>query len=253
MAQSIPVFLVRAAALLLVGMLLSAMFADAHAQNMNGYGIKPAGNSAPPSYLYSPAAAANNSYDAAPVSGGYYAPMGSSVGAPLANAPIGNGFEPAPAGYVAGPPQALAPASATAPQPTEATQTSPYGYRPGDGVPLPQQPAGATQPAAQTPQQAQSAPPQSAPQTQTAQPQPYGYRPGDGVPLPQQQPVEQQQPYQPPAPPTQTAQPNPYGYRPGEGVQPVAQQPAPYQLQPAQTAQPSPYGYRSGDGMQPVA
>ncbi len=57
------------------------------AQNMNGYGIAPAGssNTAPPSYLYSPAAAASNNYDAAPVSGGYYAPMpvSGNIGAPL--------------------------------------------------------------------------------------------------------------------------------------------------------------------------
>lgn len=232
MAPSASIFLVRAATTLLVGMLLSAIFADARAQNMNGYGVRPAGtsNGAPQNYLYSPAAAANNSYDAAPVSGGYYAPMGSSVGAPLANAPINNGFEPAPAGYVAGPPQALAPATVAAPQQTEAAQTSPYGYRPGDGVPLPQQPADAAQPVPQTAQ------------PQTAQPQPYGYRPGDGVPLPSQQPVQQQQPvYQPP----QTAQPNPYGYRPGE---PVMEQPAPYQPS-QQTAQP--YGYRAGDGAPP--
>lgn len=231
MAQAFSIFLVRAATTLLVGMLLSAVIADARAQNMNGYGIRPAGtsNSAPQNYLYSPAAAANNSYDAAPVSGGYYAPMGSSVGAPLANAPIGNGFEPAPAGYVAGPPQALAPASATAPQPTEAAQTSPYGYRPGDGVPLPQQPADAAQPAAQA---------QGAQPTQAAQPQPYGYRPGDGVPLPSQPPVLQQQPvYQPPV---QAAQPNPYGYRSGDGTQPAYQQPVPY----PQTAQ-QPYGQSS--------
>lgn len=236
MAQSVSVFLVRAATTLLVGMLLSAVIADARAQTMNGYGIRPAGTSTPPSYLYSPAAAANNSYDAAPVSGGYYAPMGSSVGAPLANAPISNGFEPAPAGYVAEPPQALAPANTAPPQqPTETAQTSPYGYRPGDGVPLPQQPADVAQPAAQT---------QSVPHTQTAQPQPYGYRPGDGVPLPlpspQPQSVEQQQPVSQP-PPAQTAQPNPYGYRPGEGVQPVYQQPYPQPVQqgtqyPHQTA-----------------
>jgi polysaccharide export outer membrane protein len=242
MAQSVSVFLVRAATTLLVGMLLSAVIADARAQTMNGYGISPAGtsNSAPQNYLYSPAAAANNSYDAAPVSGGYYAPMGGSFGAPLANAPINNGFEPAPAGYVAGPPQALAPASIAAPpSQTQANpQTSPYGYRPGDGVPLPQQPTEPAQPAA-PPQQAQSAPAQSVQQTA----QPYGYRPGDGVPLPSQSqpPAEQTAPYyQPPVQPAQTAQPNPYGYRPGEGMQPVTQQPVPYQS-PQQTAQ-QPYG-----------
>jgi polysaccharide export outer membrane protein len=171
-------------------------------------------------------------------------PVSGNIGAPLTNAPVTNGFEPAPAGYVAGPPQALAPASYATQQPVaqplqaQQPQTSPYGYRPGDGVPLPQQPAStsAPQPAAQ-----------SAQQTQTAQP--YGYRPGDGVPLPSQQPVEQQQPvYQPPVQPPQTAQPNSYGFRPGEGVQPVTEQPAPYQP-PQQTAQP--YGYRAGDGVPP--
>lgn len=251
MAQSVSIFLVRAATTLLVGMLLSAVIADARAQNMNGYGIKPAGTtSMPQSYLYSPAAAANNSYDAAPVSGGYYAPMGASVGAPLANAPINNGFEPAPAGYVAGPPQALAPASAIA-QPSQQAgpQTSPYGYRSGDGVPLPQQPAEAAQPVLQ----AQPAAPVQTAQPQTTQPQPYGYRPGDGVPLPSQPQVEQQSvPYQPPpaqtAQPNPAAQPNPYGYRPGEGVQPVAQQPAPYQPQTAQqpySEQGAPYPYQT--------
>ncbi|HEX2759234.1 MAG TPA: polysaccharide biosynthesis/export family protein [Rhizomicrobium sp.] len=248
MTQSISVFLVRAAMTLLVGMLLSAVIADARAQSMNGYATRPAGtsNSAPQSYLYSQAAAANNSYDAAPVSGGYYAPMGASVGAPLANAPIGNGFEPAPAGYVAGPPQALAPASAAA-QPSQQAgpQTSPYGYRSGDGVPLPQQPAEAAQPVlqAQPAAQPRTAPVQTA-QPQSAGPQPYGYRLGDGIPLPSQPQIEQQSvPYQPPpaqtAQPNPAAQPNPYGYRPGDGAQPGAQQsvtpqPGPYQPQTAQ-------------------
>jgi polysaccharide export outer membrane protein len=224
MARPFSVLLLRVTALLLAGLLLCAIFADARAQNMNGYGIRPAGTSntpsAPPSYLYSPAAAANNSYDAAPVSGGYYAPMGASVGAPLANAPIGNGFEPAPAGYVAGPPQALAPANVAPPQQQAASQSSPYGYRPGDGVPLPQQPVA---------------------QTQATQPQPYGYRPGDGVPLPQQ-PVEQPAPAYQPAAQTAQPQPNPYGYRPGDGVPLPAEQAAPYQAAPQQTAQ-QPYGY----------
>ena len=248
MAQSFSVFLVRAATILLAGMLLSAIFAGARAQNMNGYGIQPAGpsntSSAPSSYLYSPAAAANNSYDAAPVSGGYYAPMpvSGNVGAPLTNAPISNGFEPAPTGYVSAPP--VSPPSYATQQPVSQAQSapqtsSPYGYRSGDGVPLPAQPVAS-----------------DAAQPQQAEPQPYGFRPGDGVPLPQQQPVYQQ-PVQNQQP-AQTAQPNPYGYRPGDGVplspQPVQQQPvrqpppAQSQEQP-QTAQP--YGYRTGDGAPP--
>jgi polysaccharide export outer membrane protein len=248
MAQSFSIFLVRAATILLAGMLLSAIFTGARAQNMNGYGVQPAGssNTAPPSYLYSPAAAANNSYDAAPVSGGYYAPMpvSGNVGAPLANAPISNGFEPAPAGYVSAPP--LSPPSYATQQPVSqapAPQTSPYGYRSGDGVPLPLRSMAS-----------------DAAQPQQAEQKPYGFRPGDGVPLPQQQPVYQQ-PVQNQQP-AQTAQPNPYGYRPGDGVplspqpvqqQPVQQQPAQQQLgqsqEQPQTAQP--YGYRAGDGAPP--
>jgi len=119
-------------------------------------------------------------------------------------------------------------------QAQSAPQTSPYGYRSGDGVPLPSQPA--------TSETAQP---------QQAEPQPYGFRPGDGVPLPQQQPAYQQPAQVQPQP--QTAQPQPYGYRAGDGVplsqqQPVYQQPSPIQ---AAQPQPAPYGYRDGAPISP--
>lgn len=179
MAQSVSLFLVRAASILVAGMLLLAVFAPARAENLDGYGIKPL--PAPANYggvsnygrvpvpepvggpAYGPAAAANNSYNAAPVGGGYYPPQpapGAAPVGPYAAAPAGYAAAPAPDGYM---PAAggYGAAPAYAPQPAY------------------QQPVYQPQPAYQQPAYQQ---PVYQPQAATA----YGYRPGQGMAPPAQ-------------------------------------------------------------------
>ncbi|MDB5735534.1 MAG: hypothetical protein JWN16_2171, partial [Alphaproteobacteria bacterium] len=171
MGRSVSLFLVRGASILAAGMLLFAVLGHAHAENLDGYGIKPvAGAPDAADYGLSQAsgnppvsatpAAANNSYNAAPVGGGYNPPAGNGYYPTLAsgNAPMPGGYAPAPAGYNAGPPPQAVPASQPVPayQPAPAYQPPPpvqpqytapsyptrpvqasagaYGYRSGDGI-----------------------------------------------------------------------------------------------------------------------
>ena len=138
MGRSILLFVVRGASILAAGMLLLAVFAPVHAENLDGYGIKPVAG-APDAADYgltqasgnaaamTPTAAANNSYNAAPVAGGYNPP---------------SGYTPAPGGFNAGPSQQAAatplytPPTAVQPQrPTQPQEPRMFGYRPGDGMP----------------------------------------------------------------------------------------------------------------------
>lgn len=179
MGRTIPLFLLRASSIFLAGMLLFAVFGHAHAENLDGYGLKTpdAADASDAGYGLKPlpggpipgAVAANNSsYNAAPVSGGY-------------NPPSGYGYVPAPSGPVASTPVPAAQqyAAATQPTPYQAPQpTSPYGYKP-TGYTAPSYPAYPTAPMA-TPQSNGYYQTLNAPQ----QPQQsaFGYKPGDGVP-----------------------------------------------------------------------
>lgn len=181
MGRTIPLFLLRASSILIAGMLLFAVFGHAHAENLDGYGLKTpdAADAADAGYGLKPLpgtpAAANASYNAAPVSGGY-------------NAPSGSGYTPAPAGPVSSSyapgaqPQYAAATQTQAPQ-----QSGAFGYRPGDGSPSYTAPTYPSYPAMPSP--TMPATPQSngyystlnyqAPQQQQAS---YGYRSGDGTP-----------------------------------------------------------------------
>ena len=156
MGQSTSLTLVRAASIVAAGMLLFAAFAPVRAENLDGYGIKPVAGGEISNYGrvpvpepvpgvggYNPAAAANNSYTAAPVSGGYYPPQVGGYGAALAQgAPMSDGYAPASGGFNAGPPQPQFAATATAPQPAYQPQvaaTTAYGYRAGQGMEAPAQ------------------------------------------------------------------------------------------------------------------
>lgn len=179
MGRTIPLFLLRASSIFLAGMLLFAVFGHAHAENLDGYGLKTpdAADASDAGYGLKPlpggpipgaVAANNNSYNAAPVSGGY-------------NPPSGYGYVPAPSGPVASTPVPAAQqyAAATQPTPYQAPQpTSPYGYKP-TGYTAPSYPAYPTAPMA-TPQSNGYYQTLNAPQ----QPQQsaFGYKPGDGVP-----------------------------------------------------------------------
>lgn len=190
MGQPVSLLLVRAATLVMAVMLLFAAFGSARAENLDGYGIKPlpapsnAGGVSgygrvpvpePGGPAYSPAAAANNSYNAAPVGGGYYQPAPGYGAAPVspyappaatgyAPQPVSDGYVPAAGGYTAGP----APAYAAQP-----------AYRP---QPIYQQPAYQPQPVYQPPAYRQPAA-QPAYQPQVAAATPYGYRSGHGAPM----------------------------------------------------------------------
>ena len=85
MGHTISLFIMRAATIITAGLLLFVAF-NARAQGYGGYGTSaPAGGEIsnygrvplpePVGPAYSPAAAANNSYNAAPVTGGYYPPQ----------------------------------------------------------------------------------------------------------------------------------------------------------------------------------
>ncbi len=178
MGRSVSLFVVRGASMLAAGVLLFAVLGQAHAENLDGYGIRPV-DAAPATADYglapasrtgvTPAAAANASYNAAPVGGGYYPPAGNGYYPTLAsgNAPMPSGYAASPSGYVPAP-AGYAPA--------------PGGYNAGP----PQQQAAAA-PAYQPPQPVQ--PQYAAPNypTRPVQAQApasagvYGYRKGDGI------------------------------------------------------------------------
>lgn len=190
MGQPVSLFLVRTASIVVAVLLLFAAFAPVRSENLDGYGIKPlpapsnAGGVSnygrvpvpePSGPAYSPAAAANNSYNAAPVGGGYYQPAPGYGAAPVspyappaptgyAPQPVSDGYVPAAGGYNAGPAPAYAAQPAYQPQPVY------------------QQPAYQPQPVYQSPAYRQPAAQQPAYQPQVAAATPYGYRPGHGAP-----------------------------------------------------------------------
>lgn len=168
MGQSVSFLIMRAVTIIVAGLLLFMAF-NARAQTYDGYGIKPVAGGEISNYgrvpvpepvgpAYSPAAAANNSYNAAPVGGGYYPPQAGGYGA----APVGayappaptayaapartaDGYVPAAGGYNAGPAPAYAPQPAPYRQPPPqqpvyqqqtAAAGTPYGYKRGDGAPM---------------------------------------------------------------------------------------------------------------------
>lgn len=143
MGQSVSLYLVRAAGLVMAGLLLLATIAPGHAANYDDYGLKPTAGDSAADYGIKPLpdavpgatpapgtpAASNNSYNAAPVSGGYNPPAG--YGYQPAPGPVASGYVPAASGQP-GAPQAYQ-------QPYQPPpQQVPYGYRPGDGVPVTQ-------------------------------------------------------------------------------------------------------------------
>lgn len=156
MGQSVPFLIMRAVTIIAAGLLLFVAF-NARAQGYGGYGTSPAGGEIsnygrvplpePVGPAYSPAAATNNSYNAAPVVGGYYPPQVGNYGAaPVATtpppaaasfaAPASDGYVPVAGGYTAPP----APARQAAPpvyQQQAAAAGTPYGYKRGDGTPMP--------------------------------------------------------------------------------------------------------------------
>lgn len=170
MGQSVPFLIMRAVTIIAAGLLLFVAF-NARAQGYGGYGTSPAGGEIsnygrvplpePVGPAYSPVAAANNSYNAAPVGGGYYPPQVGGYGAaPVATtpppaaaafaAPASDGYVPAAGGYTAPPAPAYAAQPAYQPQPAPARQAAtqpvyqqqaaagtPYGYKRGDGTPMP--------------------------------------------------------------------------------------------------------------------
>jgi polysaccharide export outer membrane protein len=177
MGQSMPLFLVRAAGILLAGMLLFALFGHAHAQSRNdNYGLTrfPGDNydTIPPGAGIAPAPAQPN-----------YAPMPGVSVAPNGTYSRLNGGTTVPQNY-----------------PGEQSQAYP-GYQP-----VPQQPMAPLQQAQDfQPPQAQLRPSQLQPEQQPAQPvqDNYGYRPLPPIQqAPTQQPPVQQavQPVQPQMP-----------------------------------------------------
>lgn len=174
MVQSVSPFLVRAAGIAVVAaILLLAVFAPTRAENLDGYGIQPLpaaggisnssgisnyGRVAVPEPVgggpaYGQAAAANNSYNAAPVGGGYYppqpapgygaAPVSTYAPMPTATAvPASDGYMPAAGGYVAPAAPAAYAQPAYRPQPAyqqpgyqpQVAAATGYGYKPGQGM-----------------------------------------------------------------------------------------------------------------------
>ena len=184
MGQSASLVVMRAATIIAAGLLLFVAF-DARAQGYGGYGVSsPAGGEIsnygrvplpePVGPAYSPAAAADNSYNAAPVGGGYYPPQAGGYGA----APVGAYTPPAATAYAA-------PAAVPAPA-SDGYVPATGGYNAGPALAYPARPAYQPQPVY----------PQPAPTRQTAAPQPvyqqqvaatgtpYGYKRGDGAPMP---------------------------------------------------------------------
>ena len=127
MGRSVSLFVVRGASILAAGMLLFAVFSHAHAENLDGYGLKPLdaadpaapGAVAPAPSGYTPAGAGN-----VPQSGYVPAPAG----------PVQIAAAPTQPVAVAPLQQAAAPAQAT-PVYQPPSQPAAYGYRNGDGAP----------------------------------------------------------------------------------------------------------------------
>ncbi len=184
MGRSVSLFLVRGAGILFAGMLLFAV--HAHAENLDGYGMRPAdaevavANGAPSgTAATTPAAAANASYNAAPVSGGYNPPAGNGYYPTLAsgNAPMPSGYAASPSGYPPAPTgYAPAPAGGYAPAPSGYNAGPPQqqvAAAPAYQPPRPVQPQYATPNYPTRPVQSQA----PAPASTGA----YGYRKGDGM------------------------------------------------------------------------
>lgn len=195
MGQSFSLFLLRAAGMLLAGLLLFSLFNPVHAQGRSdNYGLSryPGDNydTLAPGAAIAPAPAAQG-YGPQGYAPQSYAPMPGVTVAPNGTYSRLNGGNAVPQNY-----------------PGEQTQSYP-GVYPGYQV-VPQQPIPPLQ-------QAQSFQPPPAtdraqqPQAAPAQQDTYGYRPLPSAPQPQQaQQVQPQQPQQPQLP-TQA-----YGYRPGD-------------------------------------
>ncbi|HWA69577.1 MAG TPA: polysaccharide biosynthesis/export family protein [Rhizomicrobium sp.] len=149
MGRSVSLTLVRLTAMLISGMLLFAVFGHAHAENLDGYGLTrldPATNNTPyglkplPDDAPASPSTANNSYNAAPVGGGYNPP------APYGYVPV-PGSAPA-AGFAPAPPQVAANTYQPAqyqpvpyqPAPAQSVQAL-YGYKPEAGPVTPPTPA----------------------------------------------------------------------------------------------------------------
>src|SRR4051812_29222366 len=192
MGQSVSLFLMRATGMIVAGMLLFALFGNAHAQPRNdNYGL----NRYP-----------GDNYDSLPPGAGIAPPPAPQGYAPMPGATVGpngtysrlNGGNAVPQNYP-GQPQPY-PGYQLVPQQPIAPLQQAQEFQPppaNDGY------------GAKTPQ----ASPQLRPQQQASQPpaEAYGYRP-----LPQQQAAPQQSAERQPQPvqPTQPQVPQAYGYRP---------------------------------------
>jgi protein involved in polysaccharide export with SLBB domain len=149
MGRTVSIFLMRACAVLIAGMLLFAVFASAHAQTDQNYGLKrfPGDNYdslAPGAGIPSPPAPQGY----APVSGsgvspnGYYGTLNGTTSAPMGStSPLNNGVTPM---VVVSPP-------ANQPAPTQSAQgyqpAPSYQPAPGYAQPVPAyQPQGSTEP-----------------------------------------------------------------------------------------------------------
>lgn len=169
MGRTIPLFLARAASILLAGMLLFMLFGHARAENYDGYGLKTPGAPEAGDYGLKPIPGdpvpANAGYSTPPIS-----PAASTYGY---TSPASNGFAPvAQQGIPA--PQPAAPA---APYQPAAASNAPFGYKSGDGVD----------------EYSVARPAPSYPTQQMAAPQANGYY----QTLNGQQPYQQQAAYQP--------------------------------------------------------
>ena len=126
MGRTIPLFLARAASILLAGMLLFALFGHARAENYDGYGLKPLGGPDNGEYGMKPLpggpAPSNAGYSAAPAAPAPSAPYGYTA---ASFAPPAGGYAPAP--------QQAAPYQPAPYQPA-AAPSGPYGYKSGDGT-----------------------------------------------------------------------------------------------------------------------
>jgi protein involved in polysaccharide export with SLBB domain len=124
MGRTIPLVIARAASILLAGMLLFMLLGHAHAENYDGYGLKPLGT--PDAGDYGMKAMPG---DPAPANAGYAGP------APASSTPYGYtaaSSGPPANGYVPVAPQA-APYQPAPYQPAAAPSGA-YGYKAGDGV-----------------------------------------------------------------------------------------------------------------------
>ena len=138
MGRSIPLFLTRAAAILLAGLLLLAVTGHAHAAGDGTYGLKrfpgdnydtvpaPANSLAQPSFAPVPGSSVSPN--------GYYSTLNSTPAAVTVSPPPAYSAQPAQA------PQAYAPAPSYQPAPPPASAASgPYGYKPDQSyAPAPQ-------------------------------------------------------------------------------------------------------------------